>query len=66
MDSICWVETSDDEKLCDAAEEALAEHYDDQVRQFHLDEREESEEKKDEANYLMEYAYKLINRWTDY
>ena len=40
MDSICWVETSDDEKLCDAAEEALAEHYYDQVTQFYIDERE--------------------------
>ena len=41
LDSICWVETSYEEELRDAAEEALAKYYDDQVRQFYLDEREQ-------------------------
>ena len=41
LDTICWVQQiSDDEKLRDEAEEALAEHYDDQIKQFYLEERE--------------------------
>ena len=41
LDTVLWVNTTEEERLRDDAEEALAEHYDDQVKQFYLDQKEQ-------------------------
>ena len=40
LDTVQWVHTTEDERICDEAKDALAEHYDNQVKQFYLDRKE--------------------------
>ena len=40
LNTVLWVNITDEERLRDEAEEALAEHYDDQVKQFYLEHKE--------------------------
>ena len=46
LSSILWVDQDDDEDLINEAQEALADQYDREVKNFYLDEREKAREKK--------------------
>ena len=46
-----WVEQDDDEDLRDEAEEALADQYDREVKNFYLDEREKAREQEEQLIY---------------